>query len=249
MNKRILTILLVSCFIQSCSMSTQFGISSSQNLINAHGVAEIVVAPDIATFSFTIREEQKDVKTAQQKMAIKAEKALALLRTNGIEDRDIKTSSYSANPKYDYIPGGCEKGICTPSKQVLSGYQASETFLVKIRNIAKAGEILTAISQLEIAEIGNLFFSVDDPVKLRSQAKAEAIAKAKEDAKATAVSLGVSLGKIVGFSEDEQSIIQNDFRFARVAGMKMEATAMAIPPIKSGEEKIVTRVTITYQIK
>jgi uncharacterized protein YggE len=164
--------------LQSCSFSGQFG-SQNQNLISVSGNAEITTTPDIATFSFTVREEEKDAKLAQQKMAKKAQDAIAELSKNGVEDKDIKTSNYNAAPRYDYTPASCEKGICTSSKRILRGYEAFETVQVKVRNISKAGDILSAIAQVGVFEVSGLNFVIEDMAKFKADARSQAIAKAK----------------------------------------------------------------------
>jgi uncharacterized protein YggE len=218
------------------------------NIITASGTGEAVATPDIATFSFTVREDNKDVSVAQQSLSTKANLAIAFLKKNGIADKDIQTSDYSANPKYDYQGGVCTGGICTPSKQVLTGYEVSETVVVKVRDVSKAGTLLTGIAGLSIGEVSNLSFTVDDMDTLKAKAQADAIEKAQADAKTIAKSLGVSLGKVTGYYENAPD---NSYPVSSGAPtMMVKAMDSAVAPdLQSGQQKVTVTVSVTYEIR
>jgi uncharacterized protein YggE len=218
------------------------------NTITFRGFAEVSAVPDVANFIITIHEEEKDVAIAQQKMTQKANKALDLFKEKGIDKKDIQTLNYSTNPKFTYQAAPCVNGVCPPGKQILTGYEASETISVKLRDITKSGEILSAISALEIHEISGPNLVVDDMTKLKSEAQALAIAKAKKEAEATADNLGVSLGNIVNFSEGlEHHFGPRPMMMAKMASFDA-ATPEVAPQIEAGQQKIGANVSITYEI-
>ncbi|MBP7709988.1 MAG: SIMPL domain-containing protein [Rickettsiales bacterium] len=215
--------------------------------ITFRGSAEIKAVPDLATFNFTIREEDKDATSAQQKMAKKTNAALDLLTKKGVAKKDIQTGNYNTNPKYEYQAGSCQKGICQPSKQVLTGFEASQTISLKLRDLAKASQILTDLAALKISEINGPNFSVENTDKLKSEAQALAIAKAKEQAATTAKNLGVTLKKIVNFAEEGQGF-QPRMVFAKSA-MAFDSGARVAPQLEAGEDKITSAVLVTYEIE
>lgn len=216
------------------------------NIISARGVGEVVAVPDIAKFTFTVREQGKDVASVQQAMTSKANSAIEYLKEQGIEDRDIKTESYYTNPQYEYTPTVCSPTFCPPSRQTISGYEVSQTVSVKVRDIAKAGELLTQISALSITEVSNLTLTVDDQDALKAQAKANAIAKAREDAENIAKSLGVKLGDIVGFYEETPGYYGYGGEMERSSVVKADSVA---PNIQTGEQKFTTTVSVNYSVK
>ena len=109
------------------------------NTISVNGKGEAVSIPDIATFSFSVTENAKTVKEAQTKATEKINAALAAIRAGGVEEKDIKTLSYSINPHYEYTQGPCTQFGCQGGKQVLDGYDVSQTIQLKVRDLAKAG--------------------------------------------------------------------------------------------------------------
>ncbi len=97
----------------------------------------------------------------------------------------------SLNPQYD-----------SNGKQI-TGYQASNTVSVKIRNVANAGKVIDDVAGLVGDEftISNVSFTVDDPSKYQDQARAEAIADAKARAETYATAAGVKVGELLQISE------------------------------------------------
>ena len=73
-----------------------------QSTIMVSGEGEAYAIPDIATFNFSVVEVGDTVKQAQDKLDQKINKALVAVRESGVEDKDIKTTSYNVSPKYEW---------------------------------------------------------------------------------------------------------------------------------------------------
>ena len=96
------------------------------NQISVTGKAEIVSIPDVATISLTVTENAKVISDVQGKATEKINKVIETLKGNGVEEKDIKTTSYSINPHYEYIQPTCTAYVCPPGKSVLSGYDVRD---------------------------------------------------------------------------------------------------------------------------
>lgn len=236
--------LFTQSFIAIADIKIRAKAVNPNNVITFRGVGEIEAKPDVATFNFTIREHEKDVALAQQKMTKKTNELLELLKKS-VKKEDVKTENYATNPRYIYESVTCRKNICPPAKQVLQDYEATQTIEVKLRDIDKSGEILSAVAALGISEVNGPSFSIEDPSKLKSQAQALAIQKAKAEAKITAKNLGVSLGKIVRFSEEQNHNFMRPMMMGRAAVSTLEMESVKI---EAGAEKVVAVVFITYEI-
>jgi uncharacterized protein YggE len=175
------------------------------NMITVEGTGNAVAVPDIATFSFSVTETAKTVADAQEQATKKINATLKAVRDGGVEDKDIQTQSYSINPHYEYQGSVCTAYSCPPSKSILTGYDVSQSIMVKVRDLKKAGALFTAIGSLDVQNINGLTFSVDEPESVKAEARAEAIANAQTKAKLLAKQLGVSLVRIVSFSENNGS--------------------------------------------
>lgn len=220
------------------------------NTISVNGKGEAVSIPDIATFSFSVTENAKTVKEAQTKATEKINAALAAIRAGGVEEKDIKTLSYSINPHYEYTQGPCTQFGCQGGKQVLDGYDVSQTIQVKVRDLAKAGELFDTLGGAGVKSVDGLSFAIDDIDTIKAEARAEAIAQAKEKAEKIAKDLGVRLVKITSFydSSDDQPFPYYA-RESAMGGDLMSVKAQVAPEIPQGEQKVTAMVSITYEIK
>lgn len=221
------------------------------NTISVNGKGEAFSIPDIATFSFSINENAKTVAEAQTKATEKTNSALKAIKSAGVAEKDIKTTSYSINPHYDYQDGACVTGYCKPGKSVLTGYDVSQSIEVKIRDLSKAGSIFTTIGSLEVQNVNGLSFSIDDIEKVKAEAREKAIIDAQTKAKELSKQLGVRIVKITSFYDSSDQPTYYD-RAEGVGGDMMSVKAMSVPAspqVPVGEDKITSNVTITYEIK
>ncbi len=224
--------------------------SPMMNIISVNGKGEAISIPDIATFSFAVNETAKTVKEAQEKATMKIDTALKAVKAGGVLEKDIKTSSYSINPHYEYNQGICTQYGCPNGKNVLTGYDVNQTIEVKIRDLAKAGELFDSIGKAGIQTVNGLQFAIDDLDSVKAIAREEAIANAKEKAQKIAKDLGVKLVKITSFydSSDEQ-VYPYAREMSAMGGDVMNIKAASAPEIPVGEQKVTARVSISYEIR
>ncbi len=222
------------------------------NVISVNGTGEVLAVPDIATFSFSVVEEGKTVKEAQDKATRKINSMVDSVRSFGVEERDIQTTGYNSYPKYEYnrVPE-CTLSYCPPGRQVLVGYEVSQSITVKIRKTEDAGEILTKIGELGAGNISGLNFVVDDIEKVKAQAREKAVNDAKEKAKVLSKTLGVKLDTIVNFYEsgDYPIMYRAEMSSDAKIGMGSASAPQVAPALPVGENKIVSNVTIVYEIR
>lgn len=224
------------------------GVTAS-NTVTVTGKGEVFSVPDRATFSVTVREEASDVATAQDKATKKMNDVIAYLKGAGVEEKDIKTVNYNVNPKYEWHNAVCREGYCPPGKQTLVGFEVWQTLEVKVKDPKKAGELLSGVGSKGASEVSGLSFTIEDEDKLRAEAREKAIAEAREKANELAKQLGVQVVRVVGFYEDAGGY-PPPIAYGR-GGMDMaaEAKAMVAPELPTGENKIVSNVNITYEIR
>ncbi len=220
------------------------------NVITVNGKGEAVSIPDVATFSFSVTETAKLVDEAQTKASTKINSALKALKDNGVAEKDIKTTSYNINPHYDYIEGVCSVGgSCRPGKSVLSGYDVSQSTEVKIRDLKKAGALFATIGSLDVQNVNGLTFSIDDIDSVKEKARSLAIGNAQEKAKTLSKQLGVSLVRITSFYDQNDEPVYPYATDAMNGGVMMKSTIAQAPEISAGQQKVTSKVSITYEIR
>src|SRR3989344_412927 len=219
----------------------------ASNTISVSGKGEVFAVPDTAEFSATVTETAADVKTAQNAAAKKSNALIAYVKNAGVDEKDIQMTDYNISPQYEYRQASsCSGGYCPPGKQVLSGYQVSETLSVKVRDTTKAGDILSGVGGKGASSVSGLHLTIDDQKKLEGDARQKAIDEAKGKAAELAKSLGVSLVRIVGFDENGNTPVF--YAKAESRTMSLDSAAPA-PEIATGQNKITSNVTLTYEIR
>ncbi|MDP2789356.1 MAG: SIMPL domain-containing protein [bacterium] len=223
------------------------------NVITLSGHGEVSAVPDLATVYFTIQKEAKSVKEAQDAVAVVEAQALESLKTNSIEEKDIKASNASFSPVYEYQYGKfmpCNEFGCPPSrpgKNVITGYQASESITVKVRNTDSVGKVMQDLGTLGVSDLNGPNFTIDDETALQAQARKMAINEAKAKAKVLAQDLGVRLGRIVTFNEGG-NYYPTPMMYGKAISID-SALESAPAQIPKGENTISSDVTITYEIR
>lgn len=221
---------------------------SGPTTISITGDGEVVGVPDIGTFSFSVTEAGVDASSAQEASGTKINDILSALKEGGVEEKDIKTENYSLYPKYKYETAPCFPGSYCPGEQVQDGFEVSQTIIVKVRDLTKAGALLAVAGEKGATNISGLSFTIDDPEVLKAQARTLAIENAKAKAAELAEDLNVRLVKMVGYYEEQPGTIP----YYGVGGDMMarsEEAAFSAPQLPTGENTTTSKVTITYQVK
>lgn len=213
--------------------------------ISFSGTGEVFAVPDVATFSFSVTKEASTVDEAQKAVEDVISVATQILKDQGVEEKDIKTTSYNVYPRYDYRNTSNFGG----SERVFKGYEVSQTTSVKVKEAAKSGDILGKIGALEVTNVSGLSFQVDDTDELKREARQLAIEEAKEKAEALSKDLGVKLVRIISFYEDSNDGGYPYPMYESAMGGDGMSVKNTVPTFSTGENKITSRVTITYEIK
>jgi len=205
--------------------------------ITVQGEAEQFVTPDTASVSFTMTRKSKDLEEARSSVDDRIKDFLKSVKSDGIEDKDIRTTNYSVNPQYNY----------TERQQVFDGYRVSQTIELKIRDLDNVGEVLGKIGELEVDNVSQLTFSVEDDEDILDGVREDAIDDAQKKARNLARDLGVNLEKIVSFSENQDQYYPQPY-FNRAYSEDFAQSDSVAASIPVGENKFQKTVTITYKI-
>lgn len=213
------------------------------------GLGKVVAVPDVAQFTFTvITEGDEDVAKLQEENAKKMNAAIAYLKEQGIDEKDIKTQQYNVQPRYQYNP--CrEGGVCPPPD--ISGYSINQSVEVKVREYTRAGELLSGVVSAGANSVSQLTFTIDDPAQLESEARAQAIAEAAEKASAIAEAGNFKVGRILSIGEYESpQPMPYGYGMGAGGGVFMEDAKAAVPvTTEPGSQEVNVSVSVTYEIR
>ncbi len=226
------------------------GLAGTPSLAAEHGPREAVIvvsgegqsatAPDMAILSFSV---VKDAKTAREALDANNKamaEVLAALKTAGIAERDLQTSGFAINPQYVY-PDNSDGGNRQPE---LTGYQVANSLTIRVRDLAKLGEIIDSSVTLGVNQGGSIQFTNDKPEAVITEARKAAVVDAVAKAKVLAEAAGVEIGRIVEISENSG----RPEPMPMLRSMAKDVSAESVP-IATGENSYTVSVNVTFAIK
>lgn len=222
------------------------------------GEGKVTAIPDIAQFTFgVVTQGGKDVAAAQKQNTEKMNAIIEFIKSQGVDVKDIKTEQFSIDPRYQYYDcsqrvvmiGGAEPRPCPPPDIV--GYTVTQNATVKIRDFAKIGDIMGALTQKGANSVSQLSFTIDDKVKIETEAREAAIKQAQEKAKAIAESGDFRIGKLLSIDESGGPVPYYAYGMGgdMMKSARMEAAAPVAPTIEPGSQEVKINVSLRYEIR
>ncbi len=209
-------------------------------LISVTGEGSVSAMPDIAVVSAGIIRDGKTSREAADANAKLMTAVVAAARQAGIVEKDIGTSRYSVSPVQQYSTSGRE------SPPRIASYRAQNMVRVKIRDIAKVGDIIDALTAAGANNISGVTFEVSEAEKLLDQARGAAFADAKRKAELFAKASGTQVGRVITIAEQGADVP----RPAMMARAAPSASGSAPPtPISPGEEKIQVQISVSFELQ
>jgi uncharacterized protein YggE len=201
--------------------------------VNAEGVVQ--VTPDAVRINASVSLVAGTSAQALSKTSTAAAKVRAALVAKKIATKDIKTTSISVYPEYNYTQ---DKG------SVQIGYRASQSFEVIVRNAASAGAVVDDVVAAagDDVQIQGATPFVLDSAKATASARAAAVANARAKAKSYAELLDVKLGKVTYLVENSSPV-----SYQPLMGVAKSADTGATE-IDLGNQDVTVSITIRWSL-
>jgi uncharacterized protein YggE len=172
--------------------SAGYAMSVDGTLLSVSASADAKRVPDVASISTGVVTQAVDANAAMRANAVQMDKVMAAIRAAGIAERDIQTSGINLNPQYKYVEN---------APPTITGYQASNTVNVKVRDLSKLGKVLDTLVAQGANQVNGPSFEVDKPDEAYDEARVGALKKAQARAQTYADALGLKVRRIVSISE------------------------------------------------
>lgn len=206
---------------------------------------EAVAVPDVASFTYgVVTQGGLEVDDLRQENVTAANAINAYLKSEGVEQEDIRTQGFNITPRY--ASTRCMPGEECPSPEI-TGYEVRQTVSVKVRDFDLAGELLTGVSERGANNVSRLSFEIDDPTAVETEARADAVSRARDKAEELARAGGFRVGDIVSISEGAMpQPMYRDLAASEVRGL---GEGGAAPQLEPGSEEVTVSVSVTYEIR
>lgn len=243
----IILILAGNTFAAGGTTTTGVNLSEYSGTISVTGTGYVYAEPDVAKITIGVITEAGTSTQAMADNANKMDEVVRAVRSLGIAEKDIQTSRVSVEPEYaseDVSPySSC---YYYPAKQNITGYKATNTVTVKVRDISKVGQAIDAATSAGSNTVQGVTFLLSD--ERQAQAYDEALQKAVTDgssrADTIATAAGVSDYKLKSLSESGGYYPMYSDNV--MVGDAMEKATAVTTPISAGQAKVQATVSMCY---
>jgi uncharacterized protein len=190
----------------------------------------VTATPDRADFTFGVHALRQTAKGAVAATAVKMQRVINALKDYGVATRDLQTQGISVYASY--------------ANDVLSGYNASNSVTVKVRDIDKAGVVIdVAVNAGATSVWGPSLFRTDQQLQARSAIRA-AVNDARAKAEAAAAASGATVGRLVGVTEGGAVPTPGTGTTGATTGV---VAMPSVPtPVQAGEQSFEITVSATF---
>jgi uncharacterized protein YggE len=207
------------------------GTATEARTIEVTGVGTVTVKPDTARVNVGVRVSAATASAALDRASVSATALIAAVKDAGVSADDITTTDVSVYPMYS-------------NENIINSYVASNSLVVTIRDIDRAGEIIDAAATAagDDISISGIMFFVDETETVIGAARTEAIENARSRAQAYATGGDVTLGEVLRISETSSR-----YWPAWASGGDMEGGGVDVP-IETGTQDLSVDVLVVFAI-
>lgn len=229
-------LLLIVAISQIFEVRNKYKLVDSSHVINISAEGKVTVKPDLATINVAVQNDGDTAAAAQGANTDSMNAVTKYVKAQGIDEKDIQTSGYNVNPRYDYTNG----------QSKIVGYTAFQNLTIKVRNLDKVSVLLDGVVKNGANNLNGVMYGFDNPDNYREQAREAALKSAREKAQKLADAAGVHLGKLISFSESNSSGVPIPYAAYGKGGIG--GGGGAAPDVQPGVQDIVEQVSVSYEI-
>lgn len=214
-------------------------VTNKTDTFSVNGEGKANIKPDSATVSVGVQAQGSTAKLAQDQMNQNINKVIEAVKSLDIKSEDIKTENYNVYPNQDV------RALSPGEPQKITGYSANTNITIKVRDIAKANQVLDAATSAGANQVGGVSFEAEDKTAAENEARAMAVKSAKEKAEQTANIAGFKLGRLINYSEGfngREMPLSMDSKFSQGRGGGEQTN------LEPGSEEVSVTVNLSYEI-
>jgi uncharacterized protein YggE len=240
MSKRLRSQFIVAGLVVSAAMTAALvvpvaladaaGAATRSRTITVVGTGQVRGTPDVADLVLGVSGRAGSAAEVMSRISDRAQKVIDALHDAGIADEDIQTADLSVQPVTD------DDGKVT-------GYEASNTVSVHIRDLGQAGAVVDAAAAKagDDIRVQGITFSIDDDSGLLAAARTKATKRARAQAEQLASGADVEVGEVRSITEATSTV-----PLAYASGAAEKATDT---PVMPGSETLSVQATVVFAIR
>ena len=202
------------------------------------GEAEVKRAADRAWVAINAESRNRDPKEAQRLNTEAMSAVQQKLKSLNLAPDAIRTTAFELRPEFDYANG----------RQTLRGYVARNAIEVRVDDVSRVGEVLTAAVGSGATSVGGLRFDIKDRQSAEQEALRQAVANARARAEAAAAGAGLRVDRVLRI-EDQRAGVPEPRPVMAMRMSAAQAEGAADVPVTPGDITIHAVVTLTVAIR
>ncbi len=239
--KKFLAAGFLALLITGCAYAVE---AQDKGYISVNVEATEELDPTLVKISFAIETKEKNADTAANLNKEASTKAIGAVKAlvDTTKGESIKTTSYYLTPEYIYKDG----------KRNLTGYMASNTLQVTLKDVSKAGKIISTALANGANSVNNLQFILEETNDNCNLLIQKASKGAKERADKIAQSMNTTVTGIKSITAGCSSSSSFNASNYRLLNAKAEAamdSADASVPVESGKTQLRAYVNADFFVK
>jgi uncharacterized protein len=230
------TLLVSMILCATLALAQDAGTKEPTRSVVVQGMGKIMTTPDQLRLNVQVNTRAETASEAMKQASKKTADVLSVLKSYGIDPKDIQTSRVTVSAILDY-----QKNIQPPP---VIGYTGTNEFsvLFKGKYMEKVGEFLDKAVTLGVSSFSGLMYESSTQREQERDALTKAAADARNRAQVLAKELGATLGRVMTISESVNSPVP------MMRAAMMDAASVAAP-VMAGELAITAQVTVSFELK
>jgi len=216
--------------VASCSSgSDDGGGGRATRTVTATASGSAIGIPDNLTANISVSTRGTSAAEVLADNNTKAKALLDKLADQGIDAKDVSTTSVELGPTYD-------------KDGEINGYAATNSLVVTLRDLDEAGTQLDAMVDTvgDAGRIGSIQLGFNDDDALMAEARADAVKRARAQAEEMAKADGVEVGEVQTITEVTRGGVELD--------ALTSAAADSSVPIAAGSQELTVQVKAVFAI-
>jgi uncharacterized protein len=227
------------------AQAAEAGLKESVPHLTVMGSAKADVVPDLAIISLGVATERPKAADAVDENARATQKVVDEIKAQGVEARDIKTIQVALVPVYDTVTDD----VSHATERKLRGYSARNTLEVRVRQLDKAGVLVSTWVEKGANELHGSRFVVEHPDTVLDKLRGEAVADALRRAETCLPALELKLGRVIEIGDLTEGEEVPPVQLARTAAFDGSQPKAAAPiPVEPGTQNLSSSVRVTWEL-
>ena len=172
---------------------------STASVLSLSAWGESRVAPDLASVSVGVTTHAGSAVEAMRQNASRMNALLAAVKQAGVASADVQTTEINLFAEYANEQGQAPR---------VTGYQASNSVSVTVRDLSRLGAVIDAASGAGGNQVSGVSFGLKDRQAAEDTARVDAVRRLQAKAELYARALGRRLGPLQSFSEGSANVSQ-----------------------------------------